>query len=63
MAIPNWALATIATASGPLACIEQDGRLYAMGPSLARIGMRDVADTIGLFADWPATPSGHDRSG
>lgn len=51
---PGWALATIAAEGGPSACIEADGALFRLAPSLARVGYRPVAALIDLFADWPA---------
>lgn len=48
-----WALATLDTPDGPLACIETAEGLFPLKTALARVGgtARDVA---GLFADWQA---------
>lgn len=50
-ASPAWALATIATAAGPVACIETGGRLYGLGSALARIGLPGVASVQAAFCD------------
>jgi len=58
----TWSLATIATANGPVACIEQGGALYALAPSLVRVGLAGIADVAGLFADWDTSRAALDRA-
>ena len=48
----SWSLATIAAESGPLGCLEVDGELYRLEPSLARAGMTGMVAVIDLFTDW-----------
>jgi 2-keto-4-pentenoate hydratase/2-oxohepta-3-ene-1,7-dioic acid hydratase in catechol pathway len=52
MPISSWSLATIATTGGPLACVEQGGRLYRLDASLARAGMPGMTTIAALFWDW-----------
>lgn len=47
---PAWALATIDTPAGPLACIELDDRLYRLEPSMARVGVPGITSVATLFA-------------
>ena len=51
MTAPTWSLATIATGQ-PTACLEVDGTLYRLQPSLARAGLPGMATVMDLFADW-----------
>jgi 2-keto-4-pentenoate hydratase/2-oxohepta-3-ene-1,7-dioic acid hydratase in catechol pathway len=53
MAKAGWALVTVEMAGAPVACLEADDALYALEPSLARIGLAGQSSVIGLFADWP----------
>lgn len=48
-----WALANVASPDGPLPCLEVEGGLYALAPSLARVGWMGRATGTDLFADWP----------
>jgi 2-keto-4-pentenoate hydratase/2-oxohepta-3-ene-1,7-dioic acid hydratase in catechol pathway len=50
--MPVWSLATTLNAGQPVACIEWDGALYRLEPSLARAGLPGMAAVIDLFADW-----------
>src|ERR1700730_1862503 len=54
MTDPNcsWALATVDVAGRPVGCLEVNGWLYALEPSLARVGLSGVAGVLDLFADW-----------
>jgi 2-keto-4-pentenoate hydratase/2-oxohepta-3-ene-1,7-dioic acid hydratase in catechol pathway len=52
MAQAGWALTTVEVAGRPVACLEVEGKLYALEPSLARVGFPGQASVIGLFADW-----------
>lgn len=47
----DWALASVDSPRGPVACIETAAGLHALAPSLARVG-GDARDVAGLFADW-----------
>ena len=62
MAATNWSLATIATPTGAIACIEAGDKLYALPPSLARVGMPGVTGVIDLFADWDVSLAALDRA-
>jgi 2-keto-4-pentenoate hydratase/2-oxohepta-3-ene-1,7-dioic acid hydratase in catechol pathway len=57
---PGWALATIATPTGPLACLEVGGEFYRLEPTLARTGA-GRASVLALFQDWPAAESALNR--
>lgn len=57
----TWSLATITSVNGPLGCIEQGGKLYALAPSLARVGLA-IGDVAGLFADWDRSRAALDRA-
>jgi 2-keto-4-pentenoate hydratase/2-oxohepta-3-ene-1,7-dioic acid hydratase in catechol pathway len=48
----QWALVTVRESERATACIEVDGSLYRLGPSLARAGAPAIEKTIDLFADW-----------
>ena len=62
MAVTAWSLATIATPTGAVACIEADDRLYGLTPSLARVGVPGIGGVIDLFADWEASLAALDRA-
>jgi 2-keto-4-pentenoate hydratase/2-oxohepta-3-ene-1,7-dioic acid hydratase in catechol pathway len=47
-----WALATVSTDTGPLACLEVDGHLYDLAASLARVGWSGDTTGTALFQDW-----------
>lgn len=47
-----WALATVATANGPCACLEVDGGLYDLAASLERVGWKGETTGAALFRDW-----------
>jgi len=49
---PAWSLATIQGVAGTIACIEVQGKLYRLEPSLARAGLSRMASVIDLFSDW-----------
>ncbi len=48
MTAANWALATVML-DGPTACLEVDGNLYRLRPSLARAGWSGATDVASLF--------------
>ena len=52
MSASSWSLATVETAAGPVACIETEQGLFALEPSLARVGLPDCRTVISLFEDW-----------
>lgn len=56
-----WALATLATDDGPLACLETPAGLFDLKASALRAGAR-VTDVAGLFQDWPASVAILDRA-
>ena len=45
----QWALATAQTAQGPVACLELQDKLYALAPSLARLGLPPLNTVAALF--------------
>ncbi|WP_158747241.1 fumarylacetoacetate hydrolase family protein [Acidisphaera sp. L21] len=49
---PAWAVATVECAGTPVACLEVAGSLYALAPSLARVGLPGMQSVAALFADW-----------
>lgn len=49
LAAAPWALATLQTAKGPLACLDVDGRCYALAPSLARVGLPALDSVAQVF--------------
>ena len=51
MTAPTWSLATI-DAGQPSACLEVEGTLYRLEPSLARAGLPGMVTVMDLFADW-----------
>jgi 2-keto-4-pentenoate hydratase/2-oxohepta-3-ene-1,7-dioic acid hydratase in catechol pathway len=57
----NWSLATVML-DAPVGCIEVDGALYRLGPSLARVGLTGVATVIDLFSDWERSRAALDRA-
>ena len=46
-----WALATVSTPTGAVACLETGDRLHRLEPSLARVGLPGVASVHAVFAD------------
>ena len=50
----TWSIATLDTSAGPVACIEVEGRTFALAPSLARVGGPAISDAMALFDDWAA---------
>ena len=50
--IPGWALATIREGMRDVACIEIEGSLYRLAPSLTRVGGPAIEKNIDLFAEW-----------
>lgn len=62
MADAGWALVTVEAAGKPLACIEADGRFYALEPSLARAGLVGQSSVIDLFSDWAASKAALDAA-
>ncbi|MBV8912433.1 MAG: fumarylacetoacetate hydrolase family protein [Acetobacteraceae bacterium] len=48
----DWALATIDTGVGPLACVERGGQLYRLEPVLARAGLPGEDAVLQLFEHW-----------
>lgn len=61
MAAENWALATVKL-DGPIACLEVNGDLYRLQPSLARAGWTGTSDVAGLFADWDNAKAALDKA-
>jgi 2-keto-4-pentenoate hydratase/2-oxohepta-3-ene-1,7-dioic acid hydratase in catechol pathway len=57
----SWSLATVAL-DGPVACLEVEGELYRLGPSLARAGLTGPATAIDLFSDWERSRAALDRA-
>jgi 2-keto-4-pentenoate hydratase/2-oxohepta-3-ene-1,7-dioic acid hydratase in catechol pathway len=57
----NWSLATVMQ-DAPTACIEVDGDLYRLGPSLARVGLTGVSTVIDLFPDWDRAREALDKA-
>jgi len=57
----NWSLATVML-DAPVGCIEVDGALYRLEPSLARVGLTGVATVIDLFPDWERSRAALDRA-
>ncbi|MBN8293377.1 fumarylacetoacetate hydrolase family protein [Rhodobacter sp. NTK016B] len=47
-----WALATVSTDAGPVACLEVDGVLYDLAASLTRVGWDGDVTGTALFEDW-----------
>jgi 2-keto-4-pentenoate hydratase/2-oxohepta-3-ene-1,7-dioic acid hydratase in catechol pathway len=62
MSTLQWSLATVATPGQPTACLEVDGKLYALEPSLGRAGLPGMATTIALFADWDQSLAAIERA-
>jgi 2-keto-4-pentenoate hydratase/2-oxohepta-3-ene-1,7-dioic acid hydratase in catechol pathway len=52
MAAPTWSLATVETRAGTTACIETESGLFALEPSLARVGLPGRTTILSLFDDW-----------
>jgi 2-keto-4-pentenoate hydratase/2-oxohepta-3-ene-1,7-dioic acid hydratase in catechol pathway len=61
MTAANWALATVML-DGPTACLEVDGNLYRLGPSLARAGWSGATDVASLFSDWDRSRAALDKA-
>jgi 2-keto-4-pentenoate hydratase/2-oxohepta-3-ene-1,7-dioic acid hydratase in catechol pathway len=55
MAEASWALATVEAGGRPVACLEQGGKLYDLGKSLARVGLANVASVMDLWDNWDAS--------
>lgn len=49
-----WSLATMESNGRPVACLETADGLFALGPSLARVGLPGRTSVASLFEDWPA---------
>ncbi len=47
-----WSLATVELAGKPVACIDLNGGLFRLEPSLARAGLPGMATVMSLFDDW-----------
>jgi len=47
-----WALATVASDGGPLACLEVNETLYRLAPSMERVGWTGDVTGTALFEDW-----------
>ncbi len=47
-----WTLATVEVTGQAMACLETGGRLYALEPSLARVGLPGMRTGLDLFEDW-----------
>jgi 2-keto-4-pentenoate hydratase/2-oxohepta-3-ene-1,7-dioic acid hydratase in catechol pathway len=52
MAAPTWSLATVETRAGTTACNETESGLFALEPSLARVGLPGRTTILSLFDDW-----------
>jgi 2-keto-4-pentenoate hydratase/2-oxohepta-3-ene-1,7-dioic acid hydratase in catechol pathway len=52
MAAPTWSLATVDNGAGPVACLETGSGLFALEPSMARVGMPGRSTVLSLFDDW-----------
>ncbi|MFY7963053.1 MAG: fumarylacetoacetate hydrolase family protein [Elsteraceae bacterium] len=55
MAETSWALATVEAGGRPVACLEQGGKLYDLGKSLARVGLAGVGSVMDLWENWDAS--------
>ncbi len=58
----SWALATVEADGAPAACLERDGVLYALAPTLARAGLPGMRTVLDLFDDWPAALAALNRA-
>jgi 2-keto-4-pentenoate hydratase/2-oxohepta-3-ene-1,7-dioic acid hydratase in catechol pathway len=47
-----WSLATVELAGKPVACIEANGGLFRLEPSLTRTGLPGMTTIMSLFDDW-----------
>lgn len=56
-----WSLATV-DANGPTACLEVDGVLYRLTPSLQRVGLSGISQIVDLFADWSRSQAALDKA-
>ena len=45
----HWALATLQSGNGPLACLERDGRFYSLAATLRRAGLPAIDSVAGVF--------------
>ena len=61
MTAADWALSTVKL-DGPTACLEVDGNLYRLGPSLARVGWSGATDVVNLFVDWDRSRAALDKA-
>ena len=61
MTAADWALSTVKL-DGPTACLEVDGNLYRLGPSLARAGWSGATDVASLFVDWDRSRAALDKA-
>ncbi len=50
----QWALATVQTEHGPVACLEVQDSLYSLAPTLARMGLPSFATVAALFENYEA---------
>lgn len=48
----TWALVTLASESGPIACLETETGCYRLEPSLARAGLEGISQVHEVLADW-----------
>jgi 2-keto-4-pentenoate hydratase/2-oxohepta-3-ene-1,7-dioic acid hydratase in catechol pathway len=48
----EWSLANVETSTGPVACLETPNGLYALEPSLARVGHPGHDTVLSLFGAW-----------
>jgi 2-keto-4-pentenoate hydratase/2-oxohepta-3-ene-1,7-dioic acid hydratase in catechol pathway len=58
----SWTLATVEVDGRPLACLEHDGKLYDLGPSLARVGMSGVTSLMDLWESWEGSRAALDAA-
>ncbi len=59
--VVTWSLATVML-DEPVGCIEVDGEVYRLAPSLARVGLTGVSTVIDLFADWERSRAALDQA-
>lgn len=62
MAKVDWALATVEAGGKAVACLEVGGELFALEPSLARVGLAGQSSVIGLFSDWQRSRAALDEA-
>ncbi|MHB2165591.1 fumarylacetoacetate hydrolase family protein [Alsobacter sp. R-9] len=58
----SWSLATVEANGKTVACLETSGGLFALEPSLARVGMPGHSSVASLFDDWPAAEAALPRA-